>query len=675
MKISIVGLSLLMIALRSKSTNAHKTNNLETKINYGIINNYDELLKVARCQYCLTALEPVPEEKCDEIMDECRQLLSNKDLGFLLKAITDEPMSDNSPYINGKHSNTLRKIIKVLETQKRLIDSVKTIVRGIKKNGGSQLRSNGINSPELAKLSANIKNIKKGFQFLNDNYNTINKHINLPSGDMNQIYNKIVNANNFDGLSKSQEKLNSNEKDGNVGIDDIIKSSVQDIFDEGENIMNVVKTVLVQESDGIGNELAGLIEKGKEIGEQIVNIEGLLSPKNGLFSGGIPTLDKLYEFTSNLSSYEELLVKLKDSVLSKLKDILLRLLYKSYIAYRKNKSIELGEEEIPIVSEDEYLDELKKGVIQLSMKLLYSKIKRLLIKIKNKICHKNKTENTTESLPVETPTYDYDYDDDDAVVDDTVDDDAGDDDYDDESIPFNKSSSHMKLFRGTPSPQKSIVSTINKMINEINLYEQGLCTDTYVDYENEDILSTVEGMDDTESDEAELSNESVQKIINENIATEAINDLLKVDESPVEKKENDSENKSNNSSIDIENGVNTLTIVSETPNIIKRIVIYVIREKIYDLSEELADNKFENESNAPESTNDKVEDESKPSESTESTNDKVEDESKPSESTDDKVEDESKPSESTESTEPTESTESTENIIPEDTPAPVPTQA
>ncbi|SCM26741.1 merozoite surface protein 9, putative [Plasmodium berghei] len=598
MKISIVAFPLLMIALRSKSTNAHKTNNLEAQINYGIINNYNELLKVAKCQYCLTTTNPVEEENCDEIMEECRGLLSNKDLGFLLKAITDESMHNKSQYIHGKHSNTLRRIIKVLEAQKKNIESVKNIVRDIKKSGNTQLRSSGTSISDLDKLNTSIKNIKKGFQFLNDNYSTINKHINIPSGDMNKIYKRIVNTNNFDGLSKSQEKICSNEDDTNVGIDDIIKSSVQDIFDEGENIMNVVKTVLVQESDGIGNELAGLIEKGKEIGEQIVNIEGLLSPKNGLFSGGLPSLNKLYEFTSNLSSYEYLLVKLKDSIISKLKDILLRLLYKSYITYRKNKSIELGEEEIPMVSKDEYLDELKKGVIQLSMKLLYSKIKRLLIKIKNKMSRKKKTENIPDPLPVESSIYDYD--DDDAIVDDTADDDAADDDVadNDKFISFNKSSSHMKLFRGILPQKKSIVSTIDKMISEIDLYEQGLYTDTHADYENDEILSTVEGMDETESDEAELSNECVQKIIDENIAVEAINNLLKVDESAVEERENvnDSENKSNNSSIDIEKGASTPSDISEIPNIIKKIVIYVIKERIYDLAEELSDNKLEDES-------------------------------------------------------------------------------
>ncbi|CAD2114083.1 hypothetical protein YYG_00462 [Plasmodium vinckei petteri] len=587
MKIGIVAFPLLMIALRSKSADAFKANTLETKINYGILNNYEELLKIARCQYCLTALKPAEEEKCDTIMKECRNMLTDKELGFLLKAITNDSGTNKPPYIHGKHSNTLRKIIKVLEVQSKNIESLKTIVRGIKKNGGAKLKASGANSPELAKLNTNIQNIKKGFQFLSDNFNTINKHINTPNNDMSQIYNKIVNPVHLDELSKSPEKKDSTEEQSE-GFNDIIKSSVQDIFEEGETIMNVVKTVLVQESDGIGSDLVGLIEKGKEIGEQIVSIEGILSPQNGLFSGGLPSLDKLYQLTINLSSYDELLIKLKDVILSKLKDILLRLLYKSYITYRKNKSIELGEEEIAIVSEDEYLDELKKGVLQLSMKLLYSKVKRLLTKIKNKIFSKKTKEVAPESLPAGSPEYDYD-DDDDEVIGDS------------ESISFNKSSSHMKLFRGTPSPEKAILSSIDKMISEIDLYEEVLSADKSTDAEDDEMLSVVEAMDETESDEAELSNEHVQKIINENIAIEAINDLLKIDESAVEG--NDSQDKSDNLIADIEKDANTPSNNLETSaNIMKKIVVYVIKEKLSDLAEELSDNKFEDESKTPESS-------------------------------------------------------------------------
>ncbi|KEG03992.1 merozoite surface protein 9, putative [Plasmodium vinckei vinckei] len=586
MKIGIVAFPLLMIALRSKSADAFKSNTLETKINYGILNNYEELLKIARCQYCLTAIKPAEEEKCDAIMNECRNMLTDKELGLLLKAITGDNGSKKSVYIHGKHSNTLRKIIKVLEAQSKNIESIKTIVRGIKKNGGSKLKASGPNSQELAKLNTNIQNIKKGFQFLSNNFNTINKHINTPNNDMSQIYNKIVNSANPEELSKSIEKIDSTEE-SSEGFNDIIKSSVQDIFDEGETIMNVVKTVLVQESDGIGNDLAGLIEKGKEIGEQIVSIEGILSPQNGLFSGGLPSLDKLYKLTINLSSYEELLIKLKDVVLSKLKDILLRLLYKSYITYRKNKAIELGEEEIAIVSEDEYLDELKKGVLQLSMKLLYSKVKRLLTKIKNKIFYKKVKEISPESLPIEIPEYDYD-DDDDVIV-------GG------ESIPFNKSSLHTKLFRGTSSPEKAILSRIDKMISEIDLYEEVLSTDKSTDVEDDEMLSVVEAMDETESDEAELSNEHVQKIINENIAIEAINDLLKIDGAAIEG--NDSQNKSHNLIADIEKDANALSNNSETSdNIMKKIVVYVIKEKLSDLAKELSDNKLEDASKTPESS-------------------------------------------------------------------------
>ncbi|VTZ71130.1 merozoite surface protein 9, putative [Plasmodium chabaudi chabaudi] len=582
MKAGIVAFPLLMIALGSKSADAFKAKTLETKINYGILNNYEELVKIARCQYCLTALKPAEDEKCDTIMNECKNMLTDKEYGFLLKAITGDDKPSKSPYISGKHSNTLRKIIKVLEAQSKNIESLKTTVHNIKKKGVSKLKASGANNPELAKLNTSIQNIKKGFQFLSDNYNIINKHINIPNNDMNQIYSKILNSNAFGELSASPEKTDSTEE-SSEGINDIIKSSFQDIFEEGENIMNVVKTVLVQESDEIGNDLAGLIEKGKEIGEQFVGIEGLLSPKNGLFSAGLPSLDKLYSLTTNLSSYEELLIKLKDVVLSKLKDILLRLLYKSYIAYRKNKALELGEEEVPIVSEDEYLNELKKGVLQLTMKLLYSKVKRLLTKIKNKIFKKNKG-IVPEPLPVEVPEYNFG--DDDKVI------------VDGASASSNKSSPHMKLFRGTPSPEKAILSSIDKMINEIDLYEQVLSTDKSTDAEYDDTLAIAEGMDETESDEAELSNEHVQKIINENIAIDAINDLLKIDEPAVE--DNASQNKPDNVTTDVEKDANNLINNLETSsNIMKKIVGYVIKEKLSDLAEELSDDKLEDKPEAP----------------------------------------------------------------------------
>ncbi|SBS91020.1 merozoite surface protein 9 (MSP9) [Plasmodium malariae] len=452
-----------------------------------LISNYEKLFKVIKCQYCKANKKEFKDEKCKQIKEECKQLLKGGKYPQMVKNLMYGIKVDDSQDLFGHDTEELKKLINFLELHKKEIDNVKGMIDHIKDNK-SLLQLNAGNNSTVHTLNAKMKNLKNNVDYIEKSQDFINKHLNAGSDDIdNEDLQNMFNIketgetdNGYKGLyklSNSANTLDLNEDDnihnielGDIGIKDFVKNNMKDILKNGDGLLDIVKSTLIQDGGNIGGDLVNLIEKGKEIGEKILHIEGVIKGKSKTQTGH-DAIEQLDHFKTELASYEYLLVNLKGVVLNKLKDILLKLLYKAYISYRKKKAKELGLEEAVEVTHDTYVNELKKGIIELGMKIFFHKVKHLLSIVKKKIFYKKNSKASTSGK-------------------------------EQKQVDMHNTVETPKLRGTAPDEEVALMSSIDNMIEEIDFYENEMYHNQYVDTANQE-NANVQGMDEDEQTQDE----------------------------------------------------------------------------------------------------------------------------------------------------------------------------
>nr|AAN16519.1 merozoite surface protein-9 [Plasmodium coatneyi] len=495
MRLTIIIFSFVVFLVKGHIAKVDDQKSFSKLFDENLVNNYEKLFKVIKCQYCLTQKKGAQKEKCKHIMKECKHLLKDGKYLTMLKDLMSDLKVGNNEHVYGPNTEELKKIINFLELHKQEIKKIKNMIDTIK-NNKAILLVNGGNNPMVHKLSKRMKSLKNNVEYIQKSQDAITKQLNQNDAEVSNILPGIFhlkgttnkNANEPIQLGNVTENDEGHNYElGSLGVDEMVKNSMKGLFKDGEGLMEVVKNTLMQEGGGIGGELVSLIEKGKEIGEKIVDIEGMITKKDGTANADGTTIEKLDHFKTELSSYEFLITSLKGIVLSKLKDILLRLLYKAYIIYRTKKAKELGEDPPTEVPEDEYLSELKKGGLELGIKLLFNKLRYLLIVIKKKLFPKmfGHKEDKVKKEVKATP----------------------------KKVTPGGPQLSSNMLRGSVSEEDvSLMTSIDNMIEEIDFYEKEI-------YNNPHTGGGIQGMDDDteddETDEEEVTEEIVGEVVDQ----------------------------------------------------------------------------------------------------------------------------------------------------------------
>ncbi|GAW83662.1 merozoite surface protein-9 precursor [Plasmodium gonderi] len=511
MRMNIIFFSFVAFLLKGHIAKVDEKKSFSKLFDPDLVNNYEKLFKVIKCQYCLKQKKGAESEKCSKIIEECKNLLKDGEYDTVLKDLMNDVKVDNNEKVYGPNTDELKKIVNFLETHMKEVDVLKGIIDDIKENKDVVL-VNGGNNPTMHKLNAKMKSLKNSVQYIQNSHDTINEQLSKSEDetndnmipDMFQLIgngNKDTNENIQLGNTCDKEDAQKNELI-DIGIDEFVKNSMKDLFKDGEGFMDVVKSALIQDAGGLGGELASLIEKGKEIGDKIADIEGHIDDKKGKETTETLTVEKLDHFKTELSSYEYLLITLKGIALSKLKSILIKLLYKAYIVYRAKKAKEFGENPPTIVAEEHYLSELKKGVLELGMKILFNKLKTLLSIVKKKIYKKiEKRKNAKKEKNVKAE--------DETIIANTLNGES-----DELTSP---------MLRGSiPAEDISLMSSIDSLLEEIDFYEKEMYDNPesaeplHGEQKNEE--APIQGMDDQPTED-ETQTEEIQT---EEIQTEEL---------------------------------------------------------------------------------------------------------------------------------------------------------
>nr|AAL78898.1 merozoite surface protein-9 precursor [Plasmodium cynomolgi] len=490
MRASFIILSFVVFLVRGHIVKADDKKSFSKLFDANLVNNYEKLFKVIKCQYCLTQKKGAQNEKCKKIMKECEHLLKDGEYITTLKDLMNDLKVGNNDHVYGPNTKELKKIINFLELHMQEIGKLKDMIDTIKDNKAILL-VNGGNNPVIHKLNKKMKSLKNNVEYIQKSQDIITEQISKNDDEENNVLpdmfhlNATINKDDNELIQLGNIADNDEEHKfelGGVDIDEFVKNSMKDLFKDGEGFMDAVKTTLIQEGGGIGGELVSLIEKGKEIGEKIVDIEGMITNKNNPANKDGTTIEKLDHFKTELSSYEFLIISLKGIVLSKLKDILLRLLYKAYISYRTKKAIEFEEPPPTEVSEEHYLSELKKGVLELGMKILFNKLRNLLTIVKKKLFPKKagskggKTEKEQKKGDSKTAT------------------------------PETAELSSQMLRGSVPAEDFSLMASIDSMIEEIDFYEKEIYhnphTQEVMDGGHKGARAEVQAMDDGSVEDA-----------------------------------------------------------------------------------------------------------------------------------------------------------------------------
>ncbi|EUD66002.1 hypothetical protein C922_03472, partial [Plasmodium inui San Antonio 1] len=420
MRVNIIIFSLVAFLVKGHIAKPDDNKSFSKLFGAELVNNYEKLFKVIKCQYCLTQKKGAQDEKCKNIMKECKHLLKDGNYMTVLKDLKNDLKMGKDDYLYGPDTNELKKIMNFLEFHKQEIDQLKDMIDNIKDNKAILL-INGGNNSVVHKLNKKMKSLKNSVEYIQKSQDVITEQLSKDDDQISPVVTDMFhlkttpnkNTNELIQLGNVTDNNEGNKYElGGVGVDEFVKNSMKDLFKDGEGFMDFVKSALIQEGGGIGGELVSLIEKGKEIGEKIVDIEGMITKKNGTTNKDGTTIEKLDHLKMELSSYEFVLTNLKGVVMGKLKDILLRLLYKTYINYRIKKAKELGEEAPIEVEEEHYLSELKKGILELGVKIFFNKVRNLLTFVKKKMFpkkygikqDKTKMENGQKDSKEVTPT-------------------------------------------------------------------------------------------------------------------------------------------------------------------------------------------------------------------------------------------------------------------------------
>ncbi|CAA9991075.1 merozoite surface protein 9 [Plasmodium knowlesi strain H] len=493
MRVSIIIFSFVVFLVKGHIAKSDDKKNFSKLFDANLVNNYEKLFKVIKCQYCLTQKKGAQNEKCKKIMKECKHLLKDGEYMTMLKDLMSDLKVGKNEHVYGPNTEELKKIINFLELHKQEIKKIKNMIDTIKNNKAILLINGGDNAM-VHKLNKKMKSLKNGVEYIQKSQEAITKHLSENDDEVNNILPDMFhlkgttnkNGNELIQLGNVTDTDGENNYElGNLGVEDVIKNSMKGLFKDGEGLMDVVKNTLMQEGGGIGGELVSLIEKGKEIGQKIVDIEGMITNKDGTANADGTTIEKLDHFKTELSSYEFLITSLKGIVLGKLKDILLRLLYKAYISYKTKKAKEFGEPVPSEVPEEEYLNELKKGGLELGIKILFNKLRYLLIVIKKKLFPKkfgNKEDKTKKGENKALP----------------------------KSVTLESAKLNSNMLRGSVCEEDvSLMTSIDNMIEEIDFYEKEI-------YKGSHSGGVIKGMDydleDDENDEDEMTEQMVEEV-------------------------------------------------------------------------------------------------------------------------------------------------------------------
>ncbi|KJP88057.1 hypothetical protein AK88_02332 [Plasmodium fragile] len=456
MRVNIIIFSFVVFLVKGYIAKVDDKKSFSKLFDANLVNNYEKLFKVIKCQYCLTQKKGEQNAKCKQIMKECKHLLKNGEYITMLKNLMNDLKVGNNEHVYGPNTTELKKIINFLELHKQQIKKIKNMIDTIKNNKAALL-INGGNNAMVHKLNKGMKSLKNSVEYIQKSQDVINEQLSQNDGDLNHVLPDMFQLKGISSKDVNEliqlGNITYNDEEhkhelGSLGVDEIVKTSMKDLFKDGQGLMDVVKNTLIQEGPGIGGDLVNLIEKGKEIGEKIVDIEGMITNKNGTAKMDKATIQKLDHFKTELSSYEFLITSLKGVVLTKLKDILLRLLYKAYINYKTKQAKEAGEAIPTEVPEEQYLDELKKGGLELGIKILFNKLRYLLILIKKKLFphkfgpkHSNKKQDGKNT--------------------------------DTKQVTAESANLHAPMLRGFVSAEDmSLMNSIDNMIEEIDFYEK-----------------------------------------------------------------------------------------------------------------------------------------------------------------------------------------------------------
>ncbi|SOV23830.1 merozoite surface protein 9 [Plasmodium sp. DRC-Itaito] len=439
MNMKVVLFSFLLFVIRSNIIISCNKNEKNHGVDMKVLNNYENLFKVVKCEYChentyVKGKKPYSDPQCAAIKEECIELLKQKEYTDSVTYLMDGFKSAKNLKNNEKKSNTeeMKDLVNFLQSHKKLIEALKKNIETIQ-NKKSLIQNNKAYNPLLVSFIKKMNMLKDNVEYIEKNQDlfkelihqnnssnlvdTKKKNFSLKSqgnkketsendeevNDEEEVSDEEVN----DDEEVSDEEVNDedvndedvNDEDnndkayelGSVPVDDLLNDNMKNII-RGDNFMDVVKSTLAQ-TGGLGsNDLTNFLNKGKELGETFSNITNIkLGDVSNLEEFSLDQLDIL---KNNLVSYEFILEQVKTIVLNKLKDLLLRLLYKAYVSYKKRKAQEKGlPEPTETATNAEYVEELKKGILEMGIKLLFSKVKSLLGKLKNKMFPKKKEEN------------------------------------------------------------------------------------------------------------------------------------------------------------------------------------------------------------------------------------------------------------------------------------------
>ncbi|CRH02708.1 merozoite surface protein 9, putative [Plasmodium relictum] len=393
MGLRILLFTFFIFLINNKFTNALNEDSVIRPCENCLLNNYDRLLKIIRCEYCsqndkLPWFNHIQRENCANIRNECIGTLNNRENLELLRNIISnfgtEEYTDNFRI----NADNLKKIINIIELQTKDIDVLRKIIDSIREHKAVLLINND-NNASLMNLSNNLRSLRNNVDHLQRNQDLIQNELSLDDQkefqDLQELYQL---KNELDDIYNGIDNITNNIQNyelGGFSIEGLVNDNLSDLIGNGgmKLVDTVSNTILQDGTTSADNSLVNIISDGKELAEQLIEKSGKQIAKPSL-SLDEDVFNKLDHLKTKLTSHEILIDKIKSVFLNKLKEYLLKTLHNAYASYRRRKARENGESD-PTINESLDINDMKKGIIEIGMKLLFSKLKNFLKFIKSKI--------------------------------------------------------------------------------------------------------------------------------------------------------------------------------------------------------------------------------------------------------------------------------------------------